>query len=143
MKNCPVCGKRDAVNAQAEGLWERAVLRLVGYRPYRCSFCRSRFRAFNFFNGAPASRISRKNGHAAENRRPVETFPEFLQPEDQKEFRELIEEIRQAEHKVQKRPEGHGVRGIEEIMSGERQPEAPERRANAVFGPGRVWNQKR
>jgi hypothetical protein len=142
MKNCPVCGKNDASHAQAEGLWERAMLRLVGYRPYRCSFCRSRFRAFGFFNGASASKLSKKND-AAEDRPTLETFPEFLQPEDKKEFRQLVEEIRQAENRAPKPPEEQSVRGIEQIMPGTKQQDSPpEKQASAVFGPGRAWNQK-
>jgi hypothetical protein len=150
MKNCPVCGRGDASHAQAEGLWERVVLRLMGYRPYRCSFCRTRFRAFGFFNGASASRLSKKNG-AVENPRPEESFPEFLPTEDKKEFRELIEEIRQAENRVNEPRENQGneqeepgVRSIEELMPGVKQQDShPGKRANAVFGPGRAWHQKR
>jgi len=93
MKKCPVCKNPTSGHpVQPQGFWERWFLALLLFRPYRCHWCRKRFRRFGFQNGQPAS-LDIKDYEKS-------VFSDFLPPEDGKKFSELLLEIREAERKM-------------------------------------------
>ena len=93
MKKCPICKqKASGCQVQPQGFWERWFLALLLFRPYRCPWCGKRFHRFGFQNGQPAT-LDMIN-------REKQVFSDFLPPEDDKEFREILLEIKEAERKM-------------------------------------------
>ncbi|MDA2923078.1 hypothetical protein MYX65_00225 [Acidobacteria bacterium AH-259-L09] len=93
---CPVCKKEDVRLTHAKGFLEKKVFRLIMLRPYRCRMCRSRFYRFSLQDGARSPKRAKRRKEKAEE----EQFGHFLKPADEKEFRELIAEIAEAERKI-------------------------------------------
>ncbi len=93
LRRCPVCravsGHRQT---HPRGFWESRIFPLLGLRPFRCEFCRSRFLRFGG-NGSlqpPAARRRKRRRSAT---------PELAAPADNTDFKELIREIRDEETK--------------------------------------------
>lgn len=95
-KACPICHRLDSYRpVRPSGFWEQKVLALVGMRPYRCASCghRTRFRG----RRAPAPRPGPEPGTWG----PLDSPAQFLRSEDDRDFKDLILEIRQAEKKME------------------------------------------
>lgn len=85
--------------ARGEGFVERRVYPLVFLRPFRCRLCRARFYRFSLQNGSRAVR-RQKRKKAGRDENETQKFAAFLKPQDDKEFQQLIKEIREAERKI-------------------------------------------
>lgn len=94
--HCPSCKQKDAGRTRASGFLEETVFPLVRLRPYRCRLCRHRFYRFSFENGAkrPKRVRKRKESPAAEH------DSRALAPSDEREFRELVAQIHEAEKRL-------------------------------------------
>ncbi len=95
MKKCPVCKKKiSGYPAQAQGFWERWVLAVLLFRPYRCTWCSKKFQRFGF--------RTRQLATPGMNDGEKPDFLGFLPSEDGKNFQELLREIRETERKMNK-----------------------------------------
>lgn len=94
LRTCPVC-KAAGFHRQTHprGYWEAQVFSRLGLRPFRCSQCRSRFLRFGRSGDLPPLEPRERK-----RRKAVET-QDFLPSEDDRNFEELIRDIRTAEKK--------------------------------------------
>lgn len=92
-RQCPDCKKKEEIRlTHPEGFWEKNVFPLFLLRPHRCQMCWSRFYRFNLHNGV--------NGVKRAKKAQGEQFKQFFKAPDEKEFQELIAQIREAESKI-------------------------------------------
>jgi ribosomal protein L37AE/L43A len=61
---CPMCGSRDVRRSQMRGLWERALLKTVGVKAYRCECCDARY----YGHGETETKRQMKSIEPGENR---------------------------------------------------------------------------
>ncbi|MDA2932705.1 SPOR domain-containing protein [Acidobacteria bacterium AH-259-D05] len=94
---CPVCKRKEDIRlTHARGFLEKKLFPLILLRPYRCRMCRSRFFRFGRWDGlGKVQRAKQAEGKAQEQQ-----FEQFLKPSDDREFRELIAEIAEAERRI-------------------------------------------
>lgn len=92
-RQCPDCKKKEEIRlTHPEGFWEKNVFPLLLLRPHRCQMCWSRFYRFSLHNGV--------NGVKRAKKAQGEQFKQFFKAPDEKEFQELIRQIREAETKI-------------------------------------------
>ncbi len=95
-RQCPECKKEEEIRlTHPEGFWEKNVFPLLLLRPHRCQKCWSRFFLFSMHNGVNGVKGTGRTGKAQE-----EQFKEFFKAPDEKEFQELIAQIREAETEI-------------------------------------------
>ena len=95
-RQCPDCKKKGEIRlTHPEGFWEKNVFPLLLLRPHRCQMCWNRFYLFSLHNGVNGVKETRRTGKAQ-----GEQFKEFFKAPDEKEFQELISQIREAETEV-------------------------------------------
>ena len=96
-RRCPVCGKENVRKTRTKGFIEADLLSIIRLCPYRCRDCRNRFYRFSLRNGLHSTRRVKQRKRKTGGH---ESFSQFLSPMDEKEFRELIVEIGEAERKL-------------------------------------------
>ena len=96
-RQCPECKKKEGIQlTHPEGFWEKNVFPLLLLRPHRCQMCWNRFYLFSLPNGVNGVKRAEKRVKTAQE----EQFEQFFKPPDEKEFQELIAQIREAESKI-------------------------------------------
>lgn len=95
LRKCPVC-KATAFHrpTRARGFWETRIFTVVGLRPFRCAKCGARFLRFSHQGDPPPEQTMNRR----KKRQPADAS-EFLPAEDDRNFEELIRDIRAAERK--------------------------------------------
>jgi len=94
-RQCPECKKKEGIQlTHPEGFWEKNVFPLLLLRPHRCQMCWNRFYLFSLHNGVNG--VKRTRTREAQEKQ----FKEFFKAPDEKEFQELIEQIREAETEI-------------------------------------------
>ena len=92
MNTCPGCKKGGELRKSSQkSFWEAIILPILLLRPYDCESCGIRFYGFRFsrFEVVPQSiNIQQELGSS------------FLDPKDNRDFKELVQEIRKAERQM-------------------------------------------
>ena len=92
---CSVCQSEEVWQTHGRGFLEEKMMALIRVWPCRCGSCRNRFYRFNLQNGAESPRlVERRRRKTSKN-----SFSQFLEPPDEKEFKELIARIQEDEKK--------------------------------------------
>lgn len=88
---CPSCRRSDTLRKSTQvGLLEKRILPFFLLRPYKCDNCGSRFYS-----------LSINNVGAKSLRRATEEFSTtFLSAQDDRDFQQLVSEIREAERRM-------------------------------------------
>lgn len=93
---CPVCRRPDSyLPVRPRGFWEAKVLSWIGMTPFRCHSCGHRARSRG---RASAPRPMPPAG----SRTPPDSPSQFLRSEDDRDFKDLILEIRRAEERMER-----------------------------------------
>ena len=96
-RQCPDCKKKEEIRlTHPEGFWEKNLFPLLLLRPHRCQLCWNRFYLFSLPNGVNGVKRADKRARTAQG----EQFKQFFKAPDEKEFQELIAQIREAESKI-------------------------------------------
>ncbi len=90
MKTCPSCRRPDWVaEIEPVGILERGPMRWFQLRPFLCLQCETRFHRFQL--GSDSSR----------QRPPHDLEGSFLKSNENLEFHELVEQLREAEQRIE------------------------------------------